>query len=406
MGHWYNPPPAVQPAPPHAPVAAAQANPPQPQPFYSTRPLDALMRSTWPPESWASQVLIGGGVGALTASVFVPPVAIAAANPALLMAIRQAWLPEQWTAQRAAQIASLLATAATAPVAYPSPPASLSLLRGLWPAESWYAQSEAGIASGIAQIQLPPLYQPWSPISRLALLRSAWLPEEWPSQSGARYAAWIPPPVTAVPTVIRHPEILLWTADTWGAQGGARNASVVAAIKAPLPYVNRWLSASIRSAWLSEDWPAQSFPDIAGGVSPLLPPPPRPPSQFTISLWPAEFWGPQGGMRDAAILATPQLLIHMPWVVGELQNVAVAQLQALFQAAITLDYVISGAPPLTVVYQSIPKNTLVFPGEAVTLEISLGRKHGPLPTTIVESILVSNIPIVVSILPPNKTVIQ
>jgi beta-lactam-binding protein with PASTA domain len=101
-----------------------------------------------------------------------------------------------------------------------------------------------------------------------------------------------------------------------------------------------------------------------------------------------------------------QIITLMPYVVGELQNVAIAQLQSLFQAVITLQYVYSGAPPLTVVDQSIPRGTLVFPGEAVTLQISLGRRHGPLPCPIVESILVSNIPVVLSILPPNKTVIH
>lgn len=401
-GWFYNPPPP-QPAAVYVPPNAAVTSNIPPNPVGSG---SLLIRSIWPQESWPSQVLIGGGVGALTASVFVPPVAIAATNPSVLAAIRQAWLPEQWAAQRAAQIASLFAVVVNPPVVYPSRPASLGSLRGSWPQESWYAQSEAGIASGIAQVQLPPLYQPWSTTSRMALLRSLWLPEDWPSQAGARKAAWIPPPVTAVPSVIRHPEILLWTADTWVAQPGTRDAAIFAGVPPPLPYVNRWLSAAVRSTWLPEDWPAQTFPDIAGGTSPLTPPMPRPPSQFTISLWPIELWGPQGGTRDAAILAAPQLLTFMPYVVGELQNVAMAQLQSLFQAFITLQYVFSGAPPLTVVDQSIPKGTLVFPGEAVTLQISLGVQRGPLPTPIVESILVSNIPVIVSILPPNTTVIQ
>jgi hypothetical protein len=401
-GWFYNPPPP-QPAAVHVPPnATAAANiPPNP-----VGPGSLLIQSTWPAESWRSQVLTGGGVGGLTASVFTPPVAIAAVNPALLAAIRQAWLSEQWNAQGPAQIASLFAVAANPPVAYPMPPASRALPRTLWPPESWYAQSEAGIASGIAQIQQPPLYQPWSTQSRMALLRSIWLPEDWPTQTGARYAAWIPLPVTPLPAVIRHLEILLWTADTWSAQSGTRSASILAGLPAPQPYLNRWLSAVLRSAWLPEDWPAQTFPDIASGQSPSTPPLPQSPSQFTISLWPVEFWGVQPGTRGAAILAIPQILTFMPYVVGELQNVAIAQLQSLFQAVITLQYVYSGAPPLTVVAQSIPQGTLVFRGEAVTLQISLGRHIGPAPCPIVESILVSNIPVVLSILPPNKKVIH
>lgn len=402
MGYWYNPPPP-QPAALHVPPNATAATNIPPNPI---GPGSLLIRSIWPPESWPSQVLIGGGVGGWTATVFVPPVAIAATNPAVLATIRTAWAPEQWSAQRAAQIASLFATATNPPVVYPSQPASLATLRTLWPQESWYAQSESGIASGIAQIQLPPLYLPWSTTSRMALLRSLWLPEDWPSQAGARYAAWIPPPATALPTVIRHPEILLWAADTWGTQSGTRSASISAGTPAPLPYVNRWLSAALRSAWLPEDWPAQTFPDIAGGESPLSPPMPSPPSQFAISLWPVEFWGSQPGTRAASILASPQLLIFMPYVVGKLEIVAVAQLQSLFAPVITIQYVFSGAPPLTVVAQSIPRGTLVFPGEAVTLQVSLGRRRGPGPCPIVESIVVSNIPVVLSILPPNKRVIH
>src|SRR5277367_1415508 len=104
-GWFYNPPPP-QPAAVHFPPnATASANvPPNP-----VGPGSLLIRSLWPQESWPSQVLIGGGVGALTASVFTPPVAIAATNPAILAAIRMAWGPELWGAQRAAQIASLFA---------------------------------------------------------------------------------------------------------------------------------------------------------------------------------------------------------------------------------------------------------------------------------------------------------
>jgi hypothetical protein len=402
VGYFYNPPPP-QPAAVHFPPnATAAANiPPNP-----VGPGSPLIRSIWPQESWPSQVLIGGGVGALTAAVFVPPTAIAATNPAILAIIRMAWPPEQWSAQRAGQIASLFATATNPPVVYPSRSATLGTVPGLWPQESWYAQSESGIASGLAQTQLPPVYQPWSTVPRMALLRMLWPAEDWPSQAGPRYAAWIPPPVTAIPTVIRHPEILFWTADTWGAQAGTRAAAIFANRPAPLPYVNRSLLAALRSAWLPEDWPAQTFPDIASGQAPLPPPMPHPPSQFPISLWPVEFWGPQGGTRDAAILANAQILVFMPYVVGELRDVAIAQLQSLFAPVITLQYVYSGAPVLTVVDQSIPRGTLVFAGEAVTLEISLGRRHGPIPCPVVESIVVCNIPVVLSILPPNKTVIQ
>ena len=402
MGYWYNPPPP-QPAAVHTPPnAAAQSNiPPNP-----VGPGSLLIRSIWPEESWPSQVPTGGGVGGWTAPVFVPPVAIAATNPAVLTAIRSAWLAEQWPAQSGAQIASFLAAVVNPPVAYPTLPPSLAIARGLWPQESWYAQSEAGIASGIAQVQLPPIYQPWSTVSRMSLLRSLWLPEDWPSQAGARYAAWIPPPVTPKPTVIRHPEILMWTADTWGAQSGTRDAAIFAGVPAPSPYVNRWLLAALRSTWLPEDWPAQTFPDFAGGQSPLTPPIPRSPPQFAISLWTPENWGAQPGTRGAGILAIPSILVYMPFVVGELQNVAVAQLQSLFAAAITLQYVYSGAPPLTVVDQSIPAGRLVVSGEAVTLQISLGPQIGPAPCSIVESILVSNIPVIVTLSPSNVKVLH
>lgn len=402
MGQFYNPPPP-QPAAIHVPPnASASANIP-PNPVGSG---SLLIRSTWPQESWSSQELIGGGVGALVAPVFTPPVAIAATNPAIRSLIRMAWSPESWSAQRAAQIASIFAGVVTGPIAYPSRPASLRSVRDSWPQESWYAQSESGIASGIAQTQLPPTYLPWSTISRMALLRGMWPGEDWRGQSGARYAAWIPRPATAIPTVIRHPEILLWPAETWGAQPGTRAAAIFAGVPAPLPYVNQWLSAALRSTWLPESWPAQTFPDIAGGQAPLPPAIPRPPSQFSIALWPIEFWGPQPGTRDAAILAIPQILTFMPFVVGELQNVAIAQLQSLFGAVITLQYVYSGARPQMVVAQSIPAGTEVGAGTPVTLQISLGIQRGPIPLIIVESILVSNIPVVVSILPPNTTVIQ
>jgi len=401
-GWFYNPPPP-QPAAVHVPpnVAAASNIPPNP-----VGPGSLLIRSIWSQESWPSQELIGGGLGALVAPVFTPPVAIAATNPSILAAIRQTWPSEQWSVQRAAQIASLFATVVNPPVVYPSPPAALAALRGSWPPEQWYAQSESGIASGIAQIQQPPLYLPWSTVPRLALLRSMWLAEAWPSQAGARFAAWIPPPVTAIPTVIRHPEILLWTADTWGTQTGTRKAAISAIAPSSLPYVNQWLLAALRSTWMPENWPAQTYPDIAGGQAPLPPAIPRPPSQFAVSLWPVEFWGPQGGTRDASILASPQLLVFMPYVVDELRDVAIAQLATLFQPVIILQYVYSGAPVLTVVSQSIPQGTLVFPGEAVTLQISLGRRHGPTPCPIVESIVVSNIPVVLSILPSNKKVVH
>lgn len=403
-GWFYNPPPP-QPAAVHSPPnATAAANIP-PNPVGSGSP---LIRSIWPQESWPSQVLIGGGVGGITASVFTPPLAIAAANPSVLAAIRQAWPPEQWSAQRAAQIASLFAAVTTGPIAYPSPLSALASVRSLWQQESWYAQSESGIAAGIAQTQQPPIYvpRPFSPV--LALLRSSWPAEDWPAQTAMRGAGWIAQqqPVAPLPNVIRHPEILLWIPEMWPAQSGARNAAIFAGLPAALPYANRWLAAALRSTWLAENWPAQTFPDIAGGESPLSPPLPIPPSQFSISLWPAEFWGPQGGTRDASILATPQLLVFMPWVVGELRDAAITQLQLLFGAVITLQYVYSGAPSLTVVNQSIPRDTLVGAGTPVTLQISLGRRHGPAPCPIVESILVSNIPVVLSILPPNKKVIH
>lgn len=403
MGHFYNPPPAVQPASLHAPVATPWTNI-APNPIGSGAQFDAI-RSAWPQESWAAQS--GDTVAGPLAAVV--PAARSAVGPipeAVAAVINAAWLPEQWGTQIAGRTASLLAPVTT-PVIFPSP---LQILRSAvvstWLPESWYAQSEAGIASGLAQIQLPPIYQPWSTTARTALLRSLWLPEDWPSQPGARYAAWIPPPATAIPAAIRHLEILLWTADTWGAQPGTRAASILAGVPAPKPYVNRWLSAVLRSAWLPEDWAAQTFPDIASGESPLTPPVPRPPSQFPISLWPAEFWGAQPGTRAAAILASAQILTFMPFVVGELQNIAIAQLQSLFGAVITLQYVFSGAPPETVVSQSIPPKTLVFPGEAVTLQISLGIQRGPIPIRVVESILVSNIPVVVSILPPNTQVLN
>jgi hypothetical protein len=127
---------------------------------------------------------------------------------------------------------------------------------------------------------------------------------------------------------------------------------------------------------------------------------------LTIALWPMELWGAQPGTRAASILATPQLITFMPNVVGELQNVAITQLQSLFGAFITLQYVFSGAPPETVVAQSIPPGTLVMPATPVTLQISLGPQHGPLPTPLIESILISNIPVVVSLLPPNTQVLH
>lgn len=403
MGQFYTAPPAVQPASFHAPVGTPQTNVP-PNPIGSGAAFNAI-RSTWLQESWPAQSsdIVAGPLAP------VAPAARSAGGPlqpAVAATINAAWPRDQWGTQTAGDSASLLAPVTT-PVIFPSP---LRILRAAvistWLPESWYAQSESGIASGIAQTQTPPLYFPWSTVARTALLRSQWLPEDWPAQAGARYAAWIPPAVTAIPTVIRHPEILLWTADTWAAQPGTRNASTLAGHAAPLPYVNRWLSATLRSAWLPENWPAQTFPDIAGGTSPLTPPPLRPPSQFAISLWPVEFWNAQPGTRAAGILASAQILTFMPYVVGELQNVAIAQLQSLFAPTITLQYVFSGAPILTVVDQSIPRGTLVFPGEAVTLQISRGPRHGPRPLPIVESILVSNIPVVVSLLPPNKKVLH
>lgn len=391
-------------------VASQLATPwasPQPQPFYATRPLDALIRSLWPPESWPSQVLTGGGVGAITATP--APALYAPIGPlarAIAATISAAWPPEAWAAQMAGDTASLLAVVTT-PVIFPSPlPVLRAALVSMWLPESWRAQSEAGIASGIAQIQLPPIYQPWSTVSRTALLRSLWLPEDWPAQAGARYAAWIPPPATAIPAAIRHPEILLWSPETWGAQPGTREAALFAATPPAQPYVNRWLSAVLRAAWLPEDWRAQSFPDIAAGTSPLPAPLPHPPSQFTISLWPVEFWGPQGGTRDAAILAPAQLIVFMPFVVGLPSVTAIAELQSLFAAAVTLQYVYSGAPTGIVVYQSIAAGTEVALGTAVTLQVSLGRPIGPAPCPIVESILVSNIPVVLSLMPSNVKVIH
>ena len=401
-GWFYNPPPP-QPAAVHVPPnVAAQSNvPPNP-----VGPGSLLVRSTWPQESWPSQVLIGGGVGALTAQVFVPPVAIAATNPTVLAIIRSAWPPELWDAQHGARIATFFAAPLNPPVANPSAPRALATVQGLWLPESWYAQSESGIASGLAQTQLPPVYSPNWYGDTLLMLVSTWPREDWPAQTGPKSAGWYPKPAIYTPRPVLHIEGQQWPQEQWSAQTGPRIATLFSTVPSALPYLNRSLAAALRSTWPQEDWPAQTYPDIAGGQAPLPPPMPRPPSQFTISLWPVEFWPAQPGTREAGILASPQLLTFMPWVVGEQSNVAIAQLQSLFAATITLQYVYSGAPTGIVVYQSIPKDTLVFPGEAVTLEVSLGRQHGPMPTPIVESILISNIPIVVSILPPNTTVLQ
>ncbi len=402
MGHWYNPPPP-QPAAVHFPPnATAAANiPPNP-----IGPGSLLIRSTWPQESWPSQVLIGGGIGGLTAPVFVPPVAIAATNPTVLETIRQAWPPEQWPVQRGAQIASFFAAVVTGPIAYPSRPAALAYVRGNWPQESWYAQSESGIASGLAQTQLPPVYSPNWYGDTLLLLVSTWPQESWPAQTGPKSAGWYPPPAIYTPRPVPHWEWQQWPQEQWSAQTGAKIASLLAIAPAPLPYVNRWLAAALRAAWLPEDWPAQTFPDIAGGQSPLTPPLPRPPSQFPISLWPVEFWGSQPGTRAAAILAGTQIITLMPYVVGLQQSVAVPELIALFGAIITPQYVYSGAQVGIVVAQSIPKDTPVFFGEAVTLEISLGSQIGPAPCPIVESVQVSNIPVVMSLVPSNVKVIH
>lgn len=401
-GWFYNPPPP-QPAAVHSPPnAAAQSNiPPNP-----IGPGSLLIRSLWPQETWPSQELIGGGVGALVAPVFVPPVAIAATNPSVLTTIRQSWLAEQWAAQRAAQIASLFAGVVTGPIAYPSRPATLASLPGRWPPEQWYAQSEAGIASGLAQTQLPAVYSPNWYGDTLLLLVSTWPREDWRAQTGPKSAGWYPKTAIYTPRPVPHWEWQQWPQEQWGAQTGARIAAQFGTVPAALPYVNRALAAALRSIWLPENWAAQTFPDIASGQALLPPAMPRAPSQFPISQWPVEFWGPQGGTRDAGILALPQIAVLMPWVVGELRDVAIAQLQSLFGAIITLQYVFSGAPPLTVVDQSIPTGTPVGAGTAVTLEISQGPQRGPAPCPIVESILVSNIPVVLSIFPPNKKVVH
>lgn len=396
-GWFYNPPPP-QPAAVHFPPnAAAQSNIP-PNPIGSG---SLLIRSTWPQESWPSQELIGGGVGALVAPVFVPPVAIAATNPSILASIRQAWTPEQWSAQRAAQIASLFASVVTGPIAYPSPPAALASLRGSWPPEQWYAQSESGIASGLAQTQLPAVYSPNWYGDTLLLLVSTWPREDWRAQTGPKSAGWYPQPATYTPRAAPHWEWQQWPQEQWNSQTGARIASMLASPSAPIPYLNRWLAAALRSAWLPEDWPAQTFPDIAGGQSPLNPPMPRPPSQLTISLWPGEFWGPQSGTRDAAILASVEIITLMPWVVGLQQSVAVIELIGLFQAIITVQYVYSGAPIGTVVFQSIAAGTPVSIGTSVTLEVSLGSQIGPIPKPIIESTLPCSITVVESLIPSN-----
>jgi len=401
-GWFYNPPPP-QPAAVHAPPnAAAQSNIP-PNPIGSGAAFDAI-RSMWMPEAWAAQT--GAIVAAQFAAPFVPPVAIAATNPTVLAAIRASWLPEQWAAQRAGQIASLFAAAFVGPVAYPSAPKSLATIRGLWPTEQWYAQSEAAIASGLAQIQLPPVYSPNWYGDTLMLLVSTWPREDWRAQTGPKSAGWYPKPAIYTPRPVPHLEGQQWTPEQWAAQTGAKIATQFSTPPASLPYVNLWLAAALRSAWLPESWPAQTFPDIASGQAQLPPPIPRPPSQFPISQWPVEFWGPQSGTRDAAIFASAEIITLMPWVVGEQVNVAVAQLQSLFGAVITLQYAFSGAPVGIVVYQSIPAGTEVGAGTAVTLQVSMGRQIGPAPCSIVESILVSNIPVVVSLLPPNKKVVH
>lgn len=406
MAGWFYPPVPQPQQLVSAPAGAVPWTNVPPNPIGSGANLAAIC-STWPTESWPAQ---SGDIVAsqLAAVAPAPRSAVGPIPAATAVAINATWPREQWSAQEAGNTASLLA-AVTTPVIFPSPLRAVgAAIASVWLPESWRAQSEAGIASGLAQIQLPPIYQPWSTVSKMAVLRSVWLPEDWPTQAAARGGGWIPQqqPIAPQPTMIRHLEIQLWTAETWGPQSGMRDAAILALVPAPLPYTNRWLSAALRAAWLPEDWPAQTFPDIASGESPLTPPPPQPPSQFAISLWPIELWNAQYGTRDAAILATPQIITFMPNVVGELQNVAIAQLQSLFQAVITLQYVFSGAPPEIVVAQSIAPGTLVTPGEAVTLQISLGRQIGPAPCPIVESILVSNIPVVVSLLPCNVKVVH
>jgi PASTA domain len=288
-----------------APIIASQfakawANPPQPQPFYGTRPLDAQIRGTWPELDWPVQRLTGGGVGALTANVVQPPPPLLT-NPSLLASIVQSWPQDNWPAQRGAQIASLLAQAVSPPSLFPSPPRALQAsLYAQWLPDDWRAQSECGIASGLAQIQLPPLYLPYSTVAQQMRLRSTWPEDAWPVQILPSSSGWYPLPVTAKPAPVRQLAGTWWAPDDWPAQHAARIASLFAVAPQAQPFINRVLLAAIRASWPNDDWLAQRAATIASllVVPQLLAVPYSAASLFPITQWLPDTWPAQRGQTS------------------------------------------------------------------------------------------------------------
>ena len=290
------------------------ATPGYPIPFYNAANWNQI-RALWPAENWPSQVLIGGGVGALTAAPFIPSAAIYTTNQPLRTILRASWwTPESWPAQSGATVAGRLATVVNPPVIFPAPPYSQRMAILLsWPQEQWYAQSEGAVAAGLAQIQQPPLYLPSTRVPQLALINSQWPRDDWRAQSApAGAGAWFVPLVTALPVPPRHFEVLQWPQESWPVQRGATIASLFAlapqaqpftavaqlmalvqswpqeqwatqraAIIASLfaaepasnPFTNVSLQMILRGIWQAEQWAPQSAPLVAGMIAPIVPPP-------------------------------------------------------------------------------------------------------------------------------------
>lgn len=344
-----------------ATVASQLANtlpaPPFPVPFPNAA-LQETIRAAWPAESWPSQVLEGGGVGALTANPFVPPVPIFSSNAANRVILQAAWSPpESWPAQHGTNIAGILATPVNPPVIFPAAPMAvrLSILHS-WPQEMWRAQSEPGIAAGLAQLQIPPIYIPSSRVPVFTGILRAWPQEDWAAQAGARGAGgWFVPTAIYTPSPVRHLEYLIWPQPDWPAQRGANIASLFATGVAPLPWINRALQNQLLASWPQEMWAAQRAAALVPGFA--TPPPTYPYNNLPLfysvrSAWPQEWWDYQTQAPAGGITAGPFVPPIGPLILSEAiyiivnANLLVA-VPFIYEASDTIPpgYVIATIPP-------------------------------------------------------------
>lgn len=286
------------------PTVAAQLATPQlivqPVPHSGVRRL-ATIYGGWQNRDYALVNLPSGPTGI---DVIAPPPPQAVLNaPYTFAAIRGVWPEEQWYAQAESTLASIFATPANQIIS-PARPLSLAQSNVLdsWPAEDWRGQSESAVAGGVATPVPAVLTTPQFSLAKLIAGGQIWPQEIWGSQTQPHTTAWLPPPITAIPEPVPHPEILSWPQEAWSAQRGATVAGGLATISQQIPPLPVGMLSTLVSSWPREQWNAQTGPTVAGYLAPVRPPtfvnnPPLQSAIFNqiIGLWPQPSWPAQTG---------------------------------------------------------------------------------------------------------------